>query len=117
MHDMSTLMQGGESLHLISIVHGCYGLDFNTRGLGSHSVPFATQFDGQLGENRALCIRAATAAGGDQIRVGSLKEFGHEAQTSLTDVRAAGKHVQDGVHAAANEGERRHGGTSRYCHC
>lgn len=114
---MSTLMQGGQSLHLISLLYVCHGLVFTTRGLVSQPVPFTTQFEGQLGENRALCIRATTAAGGGRLGVGSFKEFGHEAQTSLTDVRAAGKHVQDRVHAAANEGERRHAGTSRYCHC
>ncbi len=94
---MSTLMQGGEGLHLVSVLHICHGLVFTTRGLVSRPVPFTTQFDGQLGENRALCIRAATAAGGGRLRVGSFEEFGHEAQTSLTDVRAAGKHVQDGA--------------------
>ncbi len=112
---MSTLMQGGEGLHLVSVLHICHGLVFTTRGHVSRPVPFTTQFDGQLGENRALCIRAATAAGGGRLRVGSFEEFGHEAQTSLTDVRAAGKHVQDGVHAAAHEGESCHVRTGHFC--
>lgn len=64
-------------------------------------------------QDRALIRRraAATAAGegrrGPALGVGGLEELAHEADAGLTDVGAAGEHVEDGVDGAAEVSEGR----------
>ncbi|TRZ00577.1 hypothetical protein DNTS_004499 [Danionella cerebrum] len=81
-------------------------------------VHSATQLDAQLGEGRALCIRAAARPGAATrvcFRVGSFEELGHESQSSLTDVRTASEHIEHRIHAAAHERKCCDVGTSHFC--
>lgn len=47
----------------------------------------------------------ATRTRGPALRVGALKEPGHEAEASLADVGAAGENIEDGVDGAAKVGK------------
>lgn len=62
-------------------------------------------------KDSVLLGRAADAAAagsrGPAVRVCGLEELAHEAEASVADVGAAGKHVKDGVDAAAEESKGR----------